>query len=217
MDNGPWFRAKRYGYGAGFRSNGRAGCFCYRHGPLMIGIGVGLSHRSILDAAANLDHRLRDPCHLRSTYRRRLEMAERRLSCSQLRPSQLGKFAQQRPCVARVDNVFDVEFLGCAKGGGDGVQPRLDFLQLGRRIVVGGDFGFIRCFQSARRSGANPNRRSARQSGTGNARRSTSRCPRCRRRAARSRSPRGRLPYTLRSWLRRRNGLCRCAPPPARS
>ena len=48
MDKGPWFRAKRYGYGAGLPFKWQGWVLLLTHMAMMIGIGVGLSHRPVL-------------------------------------------------------------------------------------------------------------------------------------------------------------------------
>ena len=46
--------------------------------------------------------------------------------CPQFPPRQIGKFAQQRPRVARVDDILDAELFGGAERRGDLVELGLD-------------------------------------------------------------------------------------------
>src|SRR5437899_12079228 len=57
------------------------------------------------------------------------------------RRRQVGELAEERPRVARVDDLLDPEGLGRAEGRAELVQPRLDLghlrLRVGRRVEVG--------------------------------------------------------------------------------
>lgn len=48
MDKGPWFRTKKFGYGAGLPFKWQGWVLLLSHMAVMIGIGVGLSDRPTL-------------------------------------------------------------------------------------------------------------------------------------------------------------------------
>ncbi len=48
LDKGPWFRAKRFGYGAGMPFKWQGWVLLLSHMVVMIGIGVGLADRPLL-------------------------------------------------------------------------------------------------------------------------------------------------------------------------
>jgi hypothetical protein len=48
MNKGPWFRAKRFGYGAGLPFTWQGWVLLLSHMAVMIGIGVGLANRPVL-------------------------------------------------------------------------------------------------------------------------------------------------------------------------
>lgn len=48
MDKGPWFRAKRYGYGAGLPFKWQGWVLLVEHMALIIGLAVGLGDRPMV-------------------------------------------------------------------------------------------------------------------------------------------------------------------------
>jgi hypothetical protein len=48
FDKGPWFRAKRYGYGAGLPFKWQGWVFLLSHMALIIGLAIGLGDRPAL-------------------------------------------------------------------------------------------------------------------------------------------------------------------------
>jgi hypothetical protein len=48
MDKGPWFRAKRFGYGAGLPFKWQGWALLLSHMAVLIGIGVGLAEQPVL-------------------------------------------------------------------------------------------------------------------------------------------------------------------------
>jgi hypothetical protein len=48
MNKGPWFRAKRFGYGAGLPFKWQGWALLLSHMAVLIGIGVGLAEQPVL-------------------------------------------------------------------------------------------------------------------------------------------------------------------------
>jgi hypothetical protein len=48
MEKGPWFRAKRFGYGAGLPFKWQGWALLLSHMAVLIGIGVGLAEQPVL-------------------------------------------------------------------------------------------------------------------------------------------------------------------------
>src|SRR5690606_41519792 len=61
--------------------------------------------------------------------------AEARLSHLAERRGHIGKVAEQAARIARIDDLLDHETLGCAEGRAKAIEPRLDLLELGFRIL----------------------------------------------------------------------------------
>jgi hypothetical protein len=48
LDKGPWFRAKRFGYGAGLPFRWQGWVFLFTHMALIIGLAFGLNDRPVI-------------------------------------------------------------------------------------------------------------------------------------------------------------------------